>query len=214
MKKKYFLVFLPLLLIIVFSYQCKKDELNPPPAAPDTLALTQAEKDSIMTGDTNKVMRILLTTNLEDSLILRKESHQIYANPQDPYVYHLARRMYYTLKAASGGVGIAAPQVGINRDIIWVQRMDKTGKPFECFLNIKIVQYSTHAVTFNGDGCLSIPNVNGTSHRFSSVLIEYDKLDGTHMKEVVDGYAGSNFTAVCFQHEIDHLHGILFIDRL
>jgi peptide deformylase len=214
MKKHFYFASLPLVLILFLSYQCKKDELNPPPVAADTLALTQAEKDSIMTGDTNQVMRILLTTNHEDSLILRKESHQVYADPQDPYVYHLARRMYYTLKAQSGGVGIAGPQVGINRDIIWVQRLDKTGKPFECFLNAKIVQYSTHAIVFNGDGCLSIPNVNGNSHRFSSVMIEYDKLDGTHMTEIVDGYVTSNFTAIIFQHEIDHLHGVLFIDRI
>jgi len=91
--------------------------------------------------------------------------------------------------------------------------MDKTGKPFECYLNIKIDLYSDKMIIFNGDGCLSIPGVTGNTHRYTSVMIEYDRLDGTHNKEIVEGYSSSNFTAVIFQHEIDHLHGILFIDR-
>jgi len=214
MNRKYFLLLIPAAMLVFLSYQCKKDVASAPPPKLDTLLLTQAEKDTILKGDTNQLMRILTINNYNDSLILRKESHQFYADPHDSVVYRLARRMYYTLKATSSGVGIAGPQVGINRDIIWVQRLDKTGKPFECFLNPKIDLYSNKAIIFSGDGCLSIPGVNGASHRFSSVAIEYDKLDGTHHQEIVEGYGGANFTAVIFQHEIDHLHGILFIDRL
>jgi peptide deformylase len=213
MKRKFFLLSIPAIILVLLSYQCKKDA-ETPLVKTDTLALTQIEKDSILKGDTNDVMRILTIFNYDDSLILRKESHEVRADPNDTVLFRLARRMYYTLKATGSGVGIAGPQVGINRDIIWVQRLDKTGKPFECYLNPKIDLYSNKAVVFNGDGCLSIPGTYGNSHRFSSVVVEYDKLDGTHHQEIIEGYGGTNFTAIIFQHEIDHLHGVLFIDKL
>jgi peptide deformylase len=61
---------------------------------------------------------------------------------------------------------------------------------------------------------LSVPGVNGRTQRWAAVGIEYDLLDGTHHTEVVQGTSSTNFTAVIFQHEIDHLNGILFIDRI
>jgi len=202
--------------VIIFLSQCKKDTTQPLPEAPaiDTLAWKQAEKDSINKGDTNEVMRILTIFNYEDSLLLRTLSREVHADSNDVILKKLTRRMYYTLIATGSGVGLAAPQVGINRDIIWLQRLDKTGKPFECYLNPKIAMYSNKNIVFNGDGCLSIPGQSGNSHRVSTVLVEYDKLDGKHYQEIIEGYSVSNFTSIIFQHEIDHLTGILYIDRL
>jgi peptide deformylase len=214
MKKKYFFLLLPALALLLTIYQCRKDTVTPLPQPKDTLSLTQAEKDTILKGDTNKVMRILTIFNYDDSLILRTKSHELKADPNDTVIHRLARRMYYTLKATGSGVGLAAVQVGILRDMIWVKRLDKTGQPFECYLNAQITLYSSKAVVFNGDGCLSIPNQTGNTHRFSSVLIDYDKLDGTHHQEIIEGYSSSSFTAIIFQHEIDHLHAILYIDRI
>ncbi|NTW31708.1 MAG: peptide deformylase [Bacteroidetes bacterium] len=214
MSKQFLVLLVPAILFIFGTNQCKKDKLADPPKALDTLALTELEKDSILNGDTNNVMRILTIDNYSDSLNLRVKSHQVRADKNDTVLYRLARRMYYTLISTGSGVGLAAPQVGINRDIIWVQRLDKTGKPFECYINPKIVLYSNKQIVFQGDGCLSIPNQSGKTNRFSSVAIEYDRLDGTHNTEIVEGYSGNNFTSVIFQHEIDHLNGILFFDRL
>lgn len=205
---------LPFLLIGVTNYYGKKDIAFHDVEVVDSLAYTQAEKDAILKGDTNDIMRILITSIYDDSLILRKQSREVRVDASDSVLYRIVRRMYYTLMASGGGVGIAAPQVGINRDIIWLQRLDKVGKPFEYYLNPKIVLYSNNAVLFTGDGCLSIPGVNGNSHRYSAVVVEYDLLDGSHHEELIEGYGGSNFTAIIFQHEIDHLNGILFIDRL
>ncbi|HNW97539.1 MAG TPA: peptide deformylase [Bacteroidales bacterium] len=205
---------LPFLLIGVTNYYGKKDIAFHDVEVVDSLAYTQAEKDAILKGDTNDIMRILITSIYDDSLILRKQSREVRVDASDSVLYRIVRRMYYTLMASGGGVGIAAPQVGINRDIIWLQRLDKVGKPFEYYLNPKIVLYSNKAVLFTGDGCLSIPGVNGNSHRYSAVVVEYDLLDGSHHEELIEGYGGSNFTAIIFQHEIDHLNGILFIDRL
>jgi peptide deformylase len=107
------------------------------------------------------------------------------------------------------GVGIAAPQVGILKDIIWVQRFDKEDLPFEVYLNPKIIQYSKKTQT-RKEGCLSIPNRSETlNSRAYAILISYDTIENTQVVEMVE-----DFTAVIFQHEIDHLNGILYLDHL
>lgn len=180
----------------------------------DPLAFTGQEIDSIMSEPDSVPMRIYLTTNYADSLVLRKTSIDVRPDSTNPVLTRLINRLKKTLELTSGGVGIAAPQVGINRNVIWVKRMDKTGKPFEFYLNPKIANTSEKMINFAGDGCLSIPSTYGTTVRYAAVEIENDLYDGTHHSEVVEGYISSNFTAIIFQHEIDHLYGILFIDRL
>lgn len=234
-------VLVPIIILFsitaIFLENCKKPEIN---AAYnnsygrnnhninnhtiDSLAFTQEEIDLIMAGDSADLMRVLTihtingtdtVTNLEDSLFLRQVAKDVRVDSTDTVLIRLINRMLTTVHdPAHPGVGIAAPQVGINRNIIWVQRLELPGDPFEVYLNAKIVGYSTKPVIFNGDGCLSIPGLSGRTDRFSSVCVEYDKLDGTHHIDVFEGYIGVNFTAIIFQHEIDHLNGILFIDRI
>lgn len=183
------------------------------PIATDPLAFTPSEVDTIMALPDTTPMRILLITNYQDSLILRKQSIDVRPDSNDIVLMTLIRRMKKALDQTTG-VGIAAPQVGINRNIIWVKRLDKPGKPFEVYLNPKIVMTSQATVQFNGDGCLSVPGITGKTLRWAAIGIEYDLLDGSHHTEVVQGTSIQNFTAVIFQHEIDHLNGILFIDRI
>ena len=109
----------------------------------------------------------------------------------------------------SGGVGLAAPQVGVSRRLIAVQRFDKPGEPFECYVNPEIVGRSA-ARTAGREGCLSVPETSGTVLRADRIVLRY--LDETTMRPVTDTVEG--FTAVIFQHEIDHLDGVLFIDRM
>lgn len=177
----------------------------------DPLAFTGMEIDSIM-ADT-LAMRIYLTTNPQDSIVLRKTSVNVRPDSTNAVLIRIINRMRLSLAASSGGVGIAAPQVGINRNIILVKRLDKIGKPVEVYLNPRIVNTTSKMINFAGDGCLSIPGVTKTTVRYAAVGVEYDLLDGTHHSEIVEGYSGANFTAIIFQHEIDHLNGILFIDR-
>ncbi len=155
-------------------------------------------------------MRVFLITNKHDSLLLRTKSQSIKVNPKDPILQHFITRLYRTVRdSMSMGVGIAAPQVGVLKNIIWVQRFDKDGFPFEVYLNPKIVQYSKKKQPCP-EGCLSIPDKRATTqNRAYAILLEYDKQDGSHAMEMVE-----DFTAVIFQHEIDHLNGILFIDHL
>ena len=155
-------------------------------------------------------MRVFLITNKSDSILLRKKSSYIKPNPKNETIQLLADRLYSTVRdSISLGVGIAAPQIGILKQMICVQRFDKEDFPFEIYLNPIIKQYSKQKRPCP-EGCLSIPNIRGkTFNRAYTILIEYDKLDGTHHFEMIE-----DFTSVIFQHEIDHLNGILFIEHL
>ena len=164
----------------------------------------------IMASDTLSPMRVWKITNTTDSLLLRKNSEKVIPNPSDPVLDHFVKRLLVTVRdSMSLGVGIAAPQVGILKNIIWVQRFDKEGFPFEVYLNPVIKKY-TDKKQDCPEGCLSIPDRRETTtNRAYAILIEYDKMDGSHEIEMVE-----DFTAVIFQHEIDHLNGILFLDHL
>ncbi len=169
------------------------------------------EQKILISQNTEEIpMRVFLTTNEKDSLLLRKKSHDVVPSNEDELLVHFINRLLSTVQdSMSLGVGIAAPQVGILKNIIWVQRFDKEDFPFEVYLNPKIVQYSVKKQPCP-EGCLSIPNKRATTqNRAYAILLEYDKLDGSHHVEMVE-----DFTAVIFQHEIDHLDGILFTDHL
>ena len=121
----------------------------------------------------------------------------------------LTAKMLSTLRAPQhDGVGIAAPQVGVSKRIIWVQRLDKEGGPFECYLNPHIDSLFG-AVGKGPEGCLSVPPMRGLVQRRTSVILSYVHPETLEAKrDTVHGY-----TAVIFQHECDHLDGILYIDK-
>ena len=120
----------------------------------------------------------------------------------------LRRRMLATVQdPQNSGVGIAAPQVGILRRMIAVQRFDKPGAPFEFYLNPEIVESSAETAP-GREGCLSIPGLAGTVVRAQRIVLRYRDERFAEKTETIDG-----FTAVIFQHETDHLDGILYTDR-
>lgn len=169
--------------------------------------LTDAERSLVNSGTKEKLMRVLQVTDATDLKVLKASSTDV--SLKDESLPLLIDRMLVTVNdPASPGVGIAAPQVGINRNVIWVQRFDKAGEPFEAYLNPKITWRS--ALLRKGqEGCLSIPDLNGDVLRNYTIRITYYDRNGKFYDEMVEG-----FTAVIFQHEIDHLMGILFTDRL
>ncbi len=168
------------------------------------------QSSMIMQKDSLAPMRVFKINNYSDSLLLRKKSRDVYVNPNDPVLRRFINRLYATVQdSMSMGVGIAAPQVGILKNIIWVQRFDKEGFPFEVYLNPRILTYSKLKQECR-EGCLSIPDRSDTTRtRSYAIMIDYDKMDGSHSTEMIE-----DFTAVIFQHEIDHLNGILYLDHL
>ncbi len=199
MKNQIFLIFI--LLLIIGCSSTKNLGKN---------SFSSEESRLIMNADSLKPMRVYKITNKKDSLLLRTKSTYIKANPNDAVLQNFVKRLYATVRdSLSMGVGIAAPQVGILKNIIWVQRFDKEHFPFEVYLNPKIVKYSDDKQTVK-EGCLSIPNrTEILNSRAQSITIEYDAINGEHKTETIEG-----FTSVIFQHEIDHLNGILYLDHL
>ena len=145
----------------------------------------------------------------QDSAILRTPSQNLELELlQSAPLKTLLDKMYRTLTDPSqDGVGIAAPQIGINRRLILVMRYDKPGEPIEPYLNIQIDSLLGEKEP-GPEGCLSLPPYRGIVRRYPRVQISYVKPDGTPVTEKVEGYS-----AIIFQHECDHLDGILYTDR-
>lgn len=171
--------------------------------------LTTEEAGLVMSSD--GLMRVLLVTSREDSLLLRKQCADLTAEDLQSDVYsRLVCRMVATVTdSTQDGVGLAASQVGLSRRVVAVMRYDKPGCPFEVYPNIYIDYYSEETQT-GPEGCLSIPDKAGEVERSQRVVVRYtDPATLSEVRDTVDGY-----TAVIFQHEVDHLEGILFTDRL
>lgn len=189
----------------------EKNYLGPIRQKPQPLVppkpLTDAERDLILSGDTTQLLRVIQDTVAEETRILRTLSNDVDA--KETLLPVLANRMYLAVTdSLHPGVGIAAPQVGINRNVIWVQRFDKAGEPLELYLNPKIT-WRSKLLRKGPEGCLSIPDTIGQVLRNYAIRITYEDSKGIHHEEMIEG-----FTAVIFQHETDHLYGILFTDRL
>ncbi|HPU36055.1 MAG TPA: peptide deformylase [Bacillota bacterium] len=110
---------------------------------------------------------------------------------------NMAKTMY-----SARGVGLAAPQVGISKRIIVVD----AGEGLMELINPEIIFAAGEQV--NTEACLSIPGVSGEVTRAYEVHVKY--LDRYGKENIIKA---KGFPAIVFQHEIDHLDGILFIDR-
>jgi len=149
----------------------------------------------------------------------------------DKRVLNIVKDMIKTLKEAKNpkGVGLAASQIGAGLRIFLIRPI-KNG-PITVFINPEITHYSqrtTHPTAKKGvyEGCLSIPNHYAPLERSSSVTVKYQTLttspltplqnfgEGNARGKVVEKtQVFSGFPAHVIQHEMDHLNGILFIDR-
>ncbi len=125
-------------------------------------------------------------------------------NSQDPEIS--AR---YGLR---GGVGLAAPQINISKRMIAVHTTDPNGELFSYALfNPRIISHSVEqSYITSGEGCLSVDeNIPGFVPRYARVTVKGYDLDGNEIKLRLKG-----LPAVVFQHEIDHLNGIMFYDHI
>lgn len=152
-------------------------------------------------------LRVLQTDNTKDLEVLQAKSIEI--DPKDNVLKKLITRMYNTVADENKpGVGIAAPQIGVNRRVFLAQRLDKAEHPFEFFINPEIV-WQSKILRKGEEGCLSIADTYEAVYRSYVIQMTYFDLEGTQFHEVIEG-----FTAVIMQHEMDHLNGILFTDRI
>ncbi|MHC5202724.1 peptide deformylase [Myroides sp. LJL119] len=165
------------------------------------------EKLLLSTGDLKEPLPVLQVNTPEQLKILKQVSKVV--DPTDPLLKDLIQKLYVTVRLGKRkGVGIAAPQLGFLKRVFLVQRFDKKDEPYEFFINPEIVWSST-IFQLNQEGCLSIENVHKDVFRSLVIQITYYDLQSVQYQEVIEG-----FTAVIIQHEMDHLNGILFTDRV
>jgi peptide deformylase len=131
----------------------------------------------------------------------------------DDGVRALVADMFETMYAAPG-IGLAAIQVGVPKRILVIDLQEpetEDGEPVRdprVFINPEIVESSDHDVPYT-EGCLSVPDQYAEVDRPDRIRARWLDLDGKPHEEDIDG-----MLAVCLQHEMDHLEGILFIDHL
>ena len=169
--------------------------------------LTFTPEQLELIGSADSLMRVLTAEDSLDVEILRRPSDTLSADDIRSGAFKkLSRLMISTVTAPEhDGVGIAGPQVGINKRVVAVQRFDKEGEPFEIYPNIRIEEFYGPG----DEGCLSVPGKRASVQRYRKIAVSYT--DSATLKTVTDTISG--FTAVIFQHETDHLDGILYTDK-
>lgn len=119
-----------------------------------------------------------------------------------------------TTVAQANGVGIAAPQIAESYRLFIVASRPNPRYPKApqmeptAMINPKIIAYSSEVVK-GWEGCLSVPGIRGFVPRHQKIQVEYTDRNGNLQQQEL-----TDFVARIFQHEYDHLEGILFVDRL
>lgn len=139
---------------------------------------------------------------------LRKKAEQVTDFGDE--LQELVDDMIITLREATGA-GLAAPQVNVSKKVILVEYGSEEEEDIPPTLyvtvNPKITRYSQELVT-GAEGCLSIPGFMGEVERSQEIIVEGQDRFGKPLKMNVKGWL-----ARIFQHEIDHINGILYTDR-
>ena len=158
-------------------------------------------------------MSVILPVAQRGEDILRLKAARVAdAEFNSDWLMQLASAMIATMLERSG-VGIAAPQVYISKRVIIVASRPNLRYPDApemdavVMVNPEILEFS-QATTLGEEGCLSVPNERGQVQRAQSIKVLYHTLTGEVMESTFEG-----FPARIVQHEIDHLNGILFVDR-
>jgi peptide deformylase len=155
--------------------------------------------------------RILRITQLGEP-VLRRRGKRV-ANPRSASVTRLIADMLVTMRKARG-VGIAAHQVGVGLQAFIVAPEPSARYPKApsmapvAMLNAKLLKAS-RARAVDWEGCLSIPGIRARVPRARCVEIEFSGIDGKRYRAQLSG-----FVARIFQHEFDHVHGRVFLDRV
>jgi|SRR3990167_1152914 len=135
--------------------------------------------------------------------ILRKKSSEVNLKKIGSHEFRELISAMIKIMIETDGVGLAAPQIGRNIRLAVINSRDGAF----CLINPKIVKKSW-AKELDQEGCLSIPGVFGQIKRHKKITIVYYNQGGVKIKKTVQG-----LMARVMQHEIDHLDGVLFIDK-
>ncbi|ENW04330.1 peptide deformylase [Acinetobacter beijerinckii] len=159
-------------------------------------------------------MSVILPVAQRSEGILQLKAAPIAATEfNSEWLIQLASAMHATMLERNG-VGIAAPQVYISKRVIIVASRSNPRYPDApemdavVMINPEILEFS-QTTCLGEEGCLSVPNERGQVERAQAIKVRYYTLQGEVIETVYEG-----FPARIVQHEVDHLDGILFVERL
>lgn len=109
----------------------------------------------------------------------------------------------------AGGVGIAGPQVGLSLRVAVLKLDYKTDEPHVVFVRNPVIVERSDETVDGYEGCLSVPDVGGLVRRSRWIRVEHQSIDGALETTEAEAY-----NAVLWQHELDHLDGVLYLDKL
>jgi peptide deformylase len=144
--------------------------------------------------------------------VLRRTARQV-ENINSPALMRLIDDMFATVNAANGA-GIAAPQVSESERLIIICSGPTPRYPYapEMVPTVMFnpqIEWRSEELEKDWEGCLSIPGIRATVPRSRSIKVSYEAIDGETAQFELDG-----FVARVFQHEVDHLDGIVYLDRV
>lgn len=134
-------------------------------------------------------------------------------NIQDEKIQNLIDELIVSV-AQANGVGIAAPQIAASYRLFIVASRPNARYPYApempptAMINPQIVAHSSEIVK-GWEGCLSVPGIRGLVPRYQTIEVEYTDRNGNLQKQEL-----TDFIARIFQHEYDHLEGLVFLDRV
>jgi len=136
---------------------------------------------------------------------LKKKSAPItiITDPIRELVHDMAETMY-----AAPGVGLAAPQIGVHQRVIIIDISGKNEPP-DLIVAINPIIVHAEGEAYEEEGCLSVPDYAANVRRYARVIVKALDLSGAERT-----WKAEDLLAIAFQHEIDHLEGILFVDHL
>ncbi|MBI4394797.1 MAG: peptide deformylase [Candidatus Omnitrophica bacterium] len=126
----------------------------------------------------------------------------------DRAIETLIERLIVTMRHQPGGIGIAAPQIGVLKQVAIVDLSIKIpGAKQLILINPKIISFEDEDIF--REGCMSLPDYTANVRRADRVLVKWQDMDFKDCELETTG-----LEARCIQHEVDHLNGLLFVDRV
>lgn len=150
-------------------------------------------------------MAILKIVTYPDPILSKpSEKVEVFDESLQELIDNMAETMY-----DAPGVGLAAVQVGISKRLLICDNTPEDGeREYKVLVNPEIISSEGEFLS-EDEGCLSVPDYRANVKRFAAVVVEYQDRNGEPVRIEAEG-----FPAVVLQHEIDHLDGVLFIDRI
>jgi len=146
--------------------------------------------------------------------ILREISENVTLSELGTQIFNQTIDSLITIMRKNNGVGIAAPQIGVLKRVFLIEvdsnpnRPKQKDFPLTIFINPTLTSKSKKLIE-GWEGCLSMPGLSGVVRRHEEVTIRHINKSGEIQNTILSG-----FPAIIAQHEIDHLDGVLFIDRM